>query len=334
MNRFSSLEFDDKNEFAKWVVEKASTDLVFCHGDVNLYREELLKFAGRWPTAQLKKLDETHADSVELAFQRSQSDLREKIAALRTQFASIADALFSVNAQAKPGKRCAAVQTLRAFVHELQQDGDLWTRIDSPTSFALALPLRKKREMQQLLHLLGPDVKTVWGDAVERVFTLMQAALEDSKRGTNPSALQESYALVRDQVVAKEFRALLKQWSCRKSARRVAITPANRNGRVYCHVDESSSTRSTGFCSTRDTPALGSSSSDTPHEASSTLHRAFSPVICRHCGAVGLHWTLKCPMRKTSDAVELSREASGPFGAFGTNRCELRRWFGCAGNDE
>ncbi|KAG3085783.1 hypothetical protein PI124_g18373 [Phytophthora idaei] len=58
MNRSSSLEFLDKNEFAKWVVLKASSSLVLCRGDVKLYREELLKFAGRWPTAHLKKLDE------------------------------------------------------------------------------------------------------------------------------------------------------------------------------------------------------------------------------------------------------------------------------------
>lgn len=232
MTRSSSLEFGDKSEFAKWVVDKASAYLVLFRSDGSSYREELLKFAGRWPTAQLRKLDETHKASVNTAYQHSKDDLNERISALRTQFASITDSLFSVNPQAKPGKRYAAVQTLRAFVDELQRDEKLWTKFDSPTKFALALPLRKKQEMRQLLHLLGQDVKAVWGDAVERVFMLMQVDFEDSNIEDNSPAQQESYVLARECVISKEFRALLKQWSCRKSARRLSLAPENRNGRI------------------------------------------------------------------------------------------------------
>ncbi|KAF1782250.1 hypothetical protein GQ600_10980 [Phytophthora cactorum] len=194
MNRSSSLEFPDKNEFAKWVVLKASSSLVLCRGDAKLYREELLKFAGRWPTAHLKKLDETRQDSIKTAYEHLKNELSEKISTLRTQFASITDALFSVNAQAKPGKRYVAVQTLRAFVEELQQDGELWTRIDSPTNLPLSLPLRKKHEMQQLLRLLGQDVKTVWGEAIERVFTMMQEVLKTQKVTTNHHSKNRTYS--------------------------------------------------------------------------------------------------------------------------------------------
>ncbi|KAG2773707.1 hypothetical protein PC129_g16152 [Phytophthora cactorum] len=297
MNRSSSLEFPDKNEFAKWVVLKASSSLVLCRGDVKLYREELLKFAGRWPTAHLKKLDETRQDSIKTAYEHRKNELSEKISTLRTQFASITDALFSVNAQAKPGKRYVAVQTLRAFIEELQQDGELWTRIDSPTKFALSLPLRKKHEMQQLLRLLGQDVKTVWGEAIERVFTMMQEVLEDSK-SDDKSPLQESHVLARDQVIAKEFRALLKQWSCRKAVRQLTITPEARNGRVYCQVDETS-VKTKGYDSTRDRPAFASSSADARTYESLSIRRGGYPtMVCRNCGAVGQHWTLNCPTRK------------------------------------
>jgi hypothetical protein len=245
MNRSSSLAFDGKQDFAEWVADKARSSclhLVLCHGDGKDYREELLKCAGRWPATQLAKIDETHELDVSSALQHSKDDLSERIASLRTQLASISEALFAVNAQGKPGKRFAAVQTLRAFVGELQEDEELWAKMDSPTKFALSLPLRKKREMQQLLHLLGQDVRTVWGDAVERVFLVMRTVGHDSKPGDSAQAAAEiSRDKSRDRVITKAFRALLDHWSCRRSPRQVTITPAQQGGQVVCHVEETSS---------------------------------------------------------------------------------------------
>ncbi|KAG3085786.1 hypothetical protein PI125_g19123 [Phytophthora idaei] len=151
--------------------------------------------------------------------------------------------------------------------------------------------------MQQLLRLLGQDVKTVWGEAIERVFTMMQEVLEDSK-SDDKSPLQESHVLARDQVIAKEFRALLKQWSCRKAVRQLTITPEARNGRVYCQVDETS-VKTKGYDSTRDRPAFASSSADAGTYESFSIRRGGYPtMVCRNCGAVGQHWTLNCPTRK------------------------------------
>ncbi|ETM99613.1 hypothetical protein PPTG_18693 [Phytophthora nicotianae INRA-310] len=297
MNRSSSLEFPDKNEFAKWVVVKATSNVVTCHGDVKLYREELLKFAGRWPTDHLKKLDESREDSTKTMYEHRKDELSEKISTLRTQFASITGALFSVNAQAKPGKRYAAVQTLRGFVEELEQDDELWTRMDAPTKFTLSLPLRNKHEMQQLLRLLGQDVKTVWCDTIERVFAMMLEAPEESKSN------DRSHALDRDQVIAKEFRELLKQWSCRKAARQVTITPESRNGRVYCHVEETSMNVKV-FKSTRDRPAL-----ERPRVQC-------GPVVCRNCGALGQHWTLSCPMKEDRDATDAENSGNVTCGGW------------------
>ncbi|KAK1937928.1 EIN3-binding F-box protein 1 [Phytophthora citrophthora] len=288
MNRFSSLEFDDKNAFAKWLVEKATTNLVFCHGDITSYREELLKFAGKWPTAELKKLNETHQDSMKSQLQYLKDNLHTKITTLRTQFASITDALFAVGAQGKPGKRYTAVQTLRAFVDELKQDKELWMAIDSPTKFALSLPLRKKHEMQQLLQLLRPEVKTVWTESLERVFTLMQEGLESSKSSDNSSVLRESLALARDELILKEFRAMLKRWRCTNSTHRLTITPASRNGMIYCQIEEKTlRAQDTRFTSTRDSPAL---------EEITTVSRI--NAVCRCCGEVG-HWTSACPVVAT-----------------------------------
>ncbi|KAL3669072.1 hypothetical protein V7S43_005456 [Phytophthora oleae] len=285
MNRFSSLEFDSKNAFARWLVEKATTNLVFCHGDITSYREVLLRFAGRWPTAELRNLAETHQDSMKTALQYAKDNLHARITRLRTQFASITDVLFSVSAHGKPGKRYAAVQTLRVFVDELQQDEELWMAIDSPTKFTLSLPLRKKHEMQQLLHLLGQEVKTVWTESVERVFTLMQESLESSKSGKNASVLRESLALARDELILKEFRAMLKHWSCTNSTHRLTITPVSRNGLVYCEIEEKTlRAQTTRFVSTRDRPAL-----EDMHTVSSIN------AVCRYCGEVG-HWALACPI--------------------------------------
>uniref|UniRef100_A0AAV1V1R6 Uncharacterized protein n=1 Tax=Peronospora matthiolae TaxID=2874970 RepID=A0AAV1V1R6_9STRA len=257
MNRSSSLEFSDKNDFAKWVVEKAVTHLVRVHGDASSFREELLKFSGRWPTAHLKKLEETHRESMNKMHQRSKDELTERVAALRTQLAFIIDPLFAVNAQTKSGKRHAAVQTLKAFVEEVEENKPLWTKVDLHTKFTLALPLRKKPEMRQLLHLLGPDVKSVWRDAAMRVFALMQAELEGAEMEDGSSTFEESYALARDCLIAKKYRALLTQWSCQNSAHRVTIiNPVTRNGRVYCEVEEATSKKFTRFNYTRDRPAI------------------------------------------------------------------------------
>ncbi|CAH0516646.1 unnamed protein product [Peronospora belbahrii] len=269
MDRSYSLVFSNMNDFAKWVVAKALTNKVVLHlANPTLYRDELLKFAGVWPTARLKTLDEAYKSNT--AFQHVKDDMNERICTLRTQLASIINPLFSVNAQAKPGKRHTAVQTLRAFVGELQQNKNLWSNIDSPTKFTLALPLRKKPEMRQLVQLLGQDFKTVWSDAVERVFILMQGESEGATTVGGPSALQESYALARDRIVSENFQALLKQWSSQKSVRHFTLIPIYRNGSVCCQVEETLSTRSTAFESTRDRGkrATGAKTNSAAHEFS------------------------------------------------------------------
>ncbi|CAI5729123.1 unnamed protein product [Hyaloperonospora brassicae] len=268
MNSSPSLEFSDKNEFAKWVVEKVVTHLVRFRGDATAFREELLKFGGRWPTALLRKLEETHRESMDKAHQRSKDELTERVSTLRTQLALIADSLFSVNAQAKSGKRYTAVQTLRAFVDELQQNNSLWTKIDLHTKFTLALPLRKKPEMRQLLHLLGQDMKSVWRDAAARVFALMQAELGDTEVEGGSPTFEESYARARDRIISKEFRVLLTHWSCRKSAHRLTIiSPVTRNGRVHCQVEETTSKKFTRSDYTRDRPAFDARSTRTVRTA-------------------------------------------------------------------
>ncbi|OWZ11852.1 hypothetical protein PHMEG_00015070 [Phytophthora megakarya] len=319
MNRTSYLElFADKNEFAKWVVVKAGSHLIQCHGDIKPYQEELLKFAGRWPTEHLKKLKETHEDDVKRAFERVKDNTNERISTLRTQFASITDALFSVNAQANPSKRFAAVQTLRGFIHELQEDDELWASIDSPTKFALSLPLRKKHEMRQLLQLLGQNVKSVWSDALQRVFMLMKESVETSTVHCRSSTLEESYALARSEVISKEFRALLRKWGSRRALRHLTITPEIKNGKVHCQVEVS--TKTTIFESTRDGPALPSGRFGSALYGDA--HRdAF--IVCRHCRVLGKHSTWECPY---SAKVESEDEESD--GVFGANKCELRRWFG------
>ncbi|CEG47689.1 uncharacterized protein PHALS_04836 [Plasmopara halstedii] len=231
MKRSYCLEFSDKNEFAKWVVLMASSCLVLCRGDVKRYREELLKFAGQWPAASLKRLDVSRQDIDLMSCEHRKKDLKDKISSLRAQLASITDALFSVSTQGKSGRRYRAVQTLREFVCELEQDAELWNKFDHATKFALFLPLRSKHEMQELLRLLGQYVKTVWCDTVERVFLVMQKYLEESN-GT--------YALRRDQLIAREFRALLNYWSCRKAVRHLKITCESRAERVFCEVEEKS----------------------------------------------------------------------------------------------
>ncbi|KAL4147141.1 hypothetical protein PRNP1_010897 [Phytophthora ramorum] len=258
------MEFDDKQEFAEWVADKARTNrvhLVLCHSDGKEYREELLKCAGRWPTSQLNKIDETHADSISSALEHNREGLTDRISTLRTQLASITDALFSVNAQGKPGRRFSAVQILRAYVNELQEDEELWSKIESPTRFALSFPLRRKREMQQLLHLLGQDVKTVWGDAVERVFSLMQTAHQDATSGKfGLAAIQDSHEKSRDRAISKAFRALLQHWSTRKSPRQVTITPSQRGGQVVCQVEDTSTHHAESpLHFSRERPALGGS---------------------------------------------------------------------------
>ncbi|GMF16299.1 unnamed protein product [Phytophthora fragariaefolia] len=261
MNSSLSLEFDDKQEFAEFVADKARANcvhLVLCHGDGKAYREELLKCAGRWPSSQLDKIDKNHADQVSDVVQHKRDDMNERIAGLRVQLASITDALFSVNAQSKSRRRYSAVQTLRAYVVELQQDEELWGRLESPTRFALSFPLRKKHEMQQLLHILGQDVRTVWRDAVERVFQVMLTAQQNSKlRDGEVAAAQYSRDKARDRVLAKAFRALLEHWSCRRSPRQVTLTPMQERGRIYCQLEEVSSKQwenSVRF--SRDTPAI------------------------------------------------------------------------------
>ncbi|KAG6590976.1 Chaperone protein DnaJ 2 [Phytophthora cinnamomi] len=259
-----SLEFEDKQEFAEFVADKARSNcvhLVLCHGDGKEYRDELLKCAGRWPSGQLEKIDKNHAADVSDVVQHTQDDVNERIATLRTQLASITDALFSVNAQSKPGRRFSAVQTLRAYVEDLQQDDELWSKLESPTKFALSFPLRKKREMQQLLHLLGQDVRKVWGDAVERVFQVMQAVHQGSKlRGCGMAAANDSRDKARDRALSKAFRSLLQHWSCRRSPRQVTLTPTQEGGRICCRVEEVSSTQwENSLRSSRDSPVLGGS---------------------------------------------------------------------------
>ncbi|GMF10175.1 unnamed protein product [Phytophthora lilii] len=239
MNRSLSLEFDDKQEFAEWVANKARTScvhLVLCHGDGKEYREELLKCAGRWPSSQLDKLDKAHALDRSNALQYSKDDLNERISNLRVQFTSLTDALFSVNAQSKPGRRFSAVQTLRAYVEELQQDEALWIKVESPTKFALSFPLRKKSEMQQLMRLLGQDVRTVWADAVERVFQVIRQ--DSSSQECGMAAVQKSHDKARDRAISKAFRGLLEHWRCRRSSRQVTITPTQQGGRICCSVDD------------------------------------------------------------------------------------------------
>ncbi|EGZ07760.1 hypothetical protein PHYSODRAFT_340807 [Phytophthora sojae] len=245
MSSSISLDFDDKQEFAEFVAAKARANcvhLVLCHGDGKEYREYLLKCVGRWPSGQLGKIDKSHAVDVSDALQHTQDDVNERIGSLRLQLASIADALFSVNAQSKPGRRFAAVQTLRAYVEELQQDEQLWNKLESPTRFALSFPLRKKREMQQLLHLLGQDVRTVWGDAVERVFQVMQVVHQDAKlRDYGLVAANDSRDKARDRALSKAFRSLLEHWSCRRSPRQLTLTPSQDGGRIRCRVEETAS---------------------------------------------------------------------------------------------
>ncbi|TDH72737.1 hypothetical protein CCR75_003682 [Bremia lactucae] len=248
MNRSLFLEFCDKNDFAKWVVLKADSSPILFNTDMKTYQEELLKFAGRWPTAALKDVDKR---SIQMAHDHCESDLRDKIATYRTLFASITDALFSVNTTCKPGKRYIAVQTLRSFFNELKQDSKLWVKIDVPTKFTVALPLRNKREMQQLLHLLGQDFKAVWCDSIERVFSMMKECLESSKCD------DKARALVRDQVIAKEFQALLKHWSCRRAACHLTMRPESKNGKIYCEVEQISVKSNAKLIrSTRDRPGL------------------------------------------------------------------------------
>ncbi|KAE9325883.1 hypothetical protein PF008_g16783 [Phytophthora fragariae] len=271
MSSTTSLEFEDKLEFAEFVADKARANcvhLALCHGDGKVYREELLKCAGRWPSGQLDKIDKNHAADVSTAVQHTRDDVTERIASLRTQLASITDALFSVNAQSKPGRRFAAVQTLRAYVEELQQDEELWSQLESPTRFALSFPLRKKREMQQLLHLLGPDVRTVWGDAVERVFAVMQVVHQDSKlRDCGMAAVNDSRDKARDRALSKAFRALLQHWSCRRSPRQVTLTPTQEGGRICCQVEEVPSMQwENSIRLTRDRPALGGYSTSAAYQ--------------------------------------------------------------------
>ncbi|KAF4034891.1 hypothetical protein GN244_ATG13105 [Phytophthora infestans] len=321
MNRSYSLEFPDKNEFAKWVVAKATSTLVTCHGDIKVYREELLKFAGRWPTTYLKKLDETREGSIKTAYEHRKNELNDRVSSLRTQFASLTDPLFSVSSQAKPGKRYVAVQTLRSFVEELQQNDELWSRIDSPTKFALSLPLRKKYDMQQLVRLLGRDVKAVWCDAIERVFSKMQEGLEDSKSDDG------LHALVRDQVIAKEFRALLKQWVCHKAARRVVITPESRNGRVYCQMEETP-IKVKELKSTRGRLGLDQSSDEGTNDLSSIRPEGYPIVASRNSGEVGQPTATNSVTIHARNFESGKPEDRGLFAVFGSNKCELRRWFG------
>ncbi|KAF1782256.1 hypothetical protein GQ600_8893 [Phytophthora cactorum] len=185
MNRSSSLEFPDKNEFAKWVVLKASSSL--------LYREELLKFAGRWPTAHLKKLDETRQDSIKTAYEHLKNELSEKISTLRTQFASITDALFSVNAQAKPGKRYVAVQTLRAFLKSFSKMANCGP--ESTRQPNLPCPFRcEKARDAAAPSFIGARRQNGLGEAIERVFTMMQEVLKTQKVTTNHHSKNRTYS--------------------------------------------------------------------------------------------------------------------------------------------
>ncbi|RLN91523.1 hypothetical protein BBJ28_00013204 [Nothophytophthora sp. Chile5] len=218
-----SFKFDDKAEFAEWVALQArssSVNLALCHGDGKEYREELLKSAGRWPSGQLQKIDETHQQSVSGALQHSEQDLKARISSQRSQLGAIAYALFAIDAQSKPGRRQTAVFTLKTYLDGLREDEKLWKKIESPTKFALSLPLRKKREMKQLLNLLGPDARVVWSDAVERVFRIMHTELLASRHADSAIVpLQDCREKARDRLLAKTFRALRLQWLCRKSSR-------------------------------------------------------------------------------------------------------------------
>ncbi|CAH0489261.1 unnamed protein product [Peronospora farinosa] len=336
MDRSLSREFSNKNEFAKWVVDDAFTNkVVLLHCDASSYREELLKFAGRWPTSHLKKLDDKYKNN--MACQHPTDDLLERISTLRTQLASITNALFSVNAQTKSGKRYSAVLTLQAFVDELQENERLWANLDSSTKFVLALPLRKKPEMRQLLHVVGKDVKTIWGDAVQRVLMIMQRELKDAEMVEGSSALQKSYALARDHVISQEFRALLKKWSCQKSARRHTLTPVNRNGRVYCQIEESLSKRSNGFKSTRDRPALGRHATETTHELYSTVYPFnFDSTGPTKTEELGARFNCLGVRDNLSPSPTQSETCHGTFssGVFGANKLELRRYFDYSPSDK